>query len=162
MKKENRPSLKSPDIFLLSLFGVGFFPKAPGTMGTVCILPLLYFLGLFAPPYWIFLPFLMIFTLGACLIAESTQKKVGHSDPSWIVLDEALGMFTAWLPMRPNAVWELLILFLLFRFFDIFKPWPIAWIDRIRHGAGIILDDILAGLSAALVFFLGSFLWRLT
>ena len=158
MKKENLLSLKNPDIFLLSLFGVGFFPKMPGTVGSLCTLPLLYALGLFHPPFWIFLPFFIVFTLVSCFIAESMQKRTGTSDPSWVVLDEVLGMFAAWVFMRPHTLLDLAILFFLFRFFDIVKPWPVARIDRIKHGAGIMLDDVAAGIYAALVFFL----WRLT
>lgn len=160
MKKENPLSFKNPDVFFLSLFGIGFFPKMPGTVGTLCVLPFLYALSFFAPPFWIFLPFIIVFTFGSCFIAESMQKRTQLSDPSWVVLDEALGIFIAWLFMRPSSILDLTILFLLFRIFDIFKPWPIAQIDKMKHGAGIILDDIAAGLYAALFFFFWTLTWK--
>ena len=104
------------------------------------------------------MPFLIVFIVGSCFIAEAMQKRTATSDPSWVVMDEVLGMFVAWVFMRPHTFLELGILFVAFRFFDIVKPWPVNRIDRMKHGAGTMLDDVMAGLYAALILLL----WRLT
>lgn len=76
-------------------------------------------------------------------------------DPSWIVVDEVLGMITAWL-FFPIWNWPYIIsLFILFRFFDIIKIWPANWVDhKLKNGAGTIFDDIISGLYVGGIFFL--------
>ena len=143
--------------FCLSLV-LAFFRKCRELLEACALFPFFTLWVFFSPPFWIFLPFLTVFILVTCFIAESMQKRTGSSDPSWVVLDEVLGMFVAWVFMRPHNFLDLGILFVSFRFFDILKPWPIARIDRMKHGAGIMLDDVAAGFYAALIFFL----WRLT
>jgi phosphatidylglycerophosphatase A len=91
MNQDKQPSLKKPEILFLSFFGAGFLPKAPGTWGTLATLPFLYLLGLFNPPFFLFIPFLLILTAGSCFIAEHIQKTYEVHDPQWIVIDEVLG-----------------------------------------------------------------------
>ena len=149
MDSKNIPSIKNPAVLFLSFFGVGFVKYAPGTFGSLAILPLLYFLGKFNPPAFLFLPFLLILTLLSCFIADSTQKKYLLHDPGWIVIDEVLGMFVTWLFICNNNLVHLLIGFVTFRFFDIVKIWPASYFDKkVKHGAGTILDDIVSGLYA--------------
>lgn len=151
MKVENKPSLKHSEVLFLSLFGIGFLPKMPGTYGSLATLPLLYVLSLTGAPFFIFIPFLLIATIASCFIAEIAQKKFKTHDPSWIVIDEVLGMITAWLFIagdEPNF-YSLAALFALFRFFDIFKIWPASYFDKkVTHGLGTILDDIISGVFA--------------
>ena len=149
------PSMRHPEVIFLSFFGVGFAPWAPGTMGTLATLPFLYFLGQFNAPFFIFLPFLIIATIISCFIAEVVQKRLNLHDPGWIVMDEVLGMATAWLFIGEHSLLRLLVLFALFRFFDIVKFWPASYFDKeVNHGAGTILDDIISGIFAGLVFLL--------
>ena len=121
MRNQNTPSLKNPEVLFMSLFGIGFLPMMPGTYGSLATLPFLYLLGLFKAPFFIYVPFLLIVTFISSFIAEIIQKRYHLHDPSWIVIDEALGMFTAWLFIAgPNiSILKLVVLFALFRFFDI-------------------------------------------
>jgi len=153
MNQDKRPTLKRLDILFLSFFGSGYLPKAPGTWGTLATLPLLYGLGLFHPPFFLFIPFIFITTIIACFITEMVQKELQLHDPQWIVIDEFLGMSTAWLFIQTHNLLHLLILFVLFRFFDIIKIWPASFFDtKVEHGAGTILDDIVSGIYAGLVY----------
>ena len=153
MNEANRPTLKRLDILFLSFFGVGFLPKAPGTWGTLATLPFLYGIGRFNPPYIFFIPFLVIMTLISSFIADSVQKKFDLHDPQFIVIDEVLGMTTAWLFIQTHNLSHLIVLFILFRFFDIVKIWPASFFDKkVHHGAGTIIDDIVSGLYAGVVY----------
>lgn len=153
MNQDKRPSLKRLDILFLSFFGSGYLPKAPGTWGTLATLPLLYGLGLFHAPFFLFIPFILITTVGACFITEAVQKELNLHDPQWIVIDEFLGMFTAWLFIQTHNLLHLAILFILFRIFDIIKIWPASYFDsKVEHGAGTILDDIVSGIYAGLTY----------
>ena len=153
MNEANRPTLKRLDILFLSFFGVGFLPKAPGTWGTLATLPFLYAIGRFNPPYIFFIPFLIIMTLISSFIADSEQKKFDLHDPQFIVIDEVLGMTTAWLFIQTHNLSHLFILFALFRFFDIIKIWPASYFDKkVHHGYGTIVDDIVSGVFAGLVY----------
>lgn len=153
MNETNRPDLRRPDILFLSFFGVGFLPKAPGTWGTLATLPFLYALGMFNPPFFLFIPFLFIMTIISSVITESVQKLFKLHDPQFIVIDEVLGMVTAWLFIRTHNLSHLFLLFILFRFFDIVKIWPASYFDKkMDHGAGTILDDIVSGVFAGLIY----------
>ena len=155
MKEENAPSLRRPEVIFLSFFGVGFIPKAPGTFGTLATLPFLYLLGIFNAPFFFYIPLLIIATFLSCYIAEITQKKLNIHDPGWIVMDEVLGMTTAWLFIQKHNLLHLFFLFALFRFFDIVKFWPASYFDKeVTHGAGTILDDIVSGVFAGVVYLL--------
>ena len=143
-----------PEIMFLSFFGVGFLPKAPGTWGSLAIIPILYVMGIFKAPFFLFIPFLLVATTITCFIAEYAQKKNEVHDPQWIVMDEVLGMWTAWLFTHPNhsSLWSLALVFGLFRFFDIIKFWPASYFDKLDHGSGTVLDDIISGIYAGIAF----------
>lgn len=156
MKEENAPSLYNPEVMFLSFFGAGFLPKAPGTWGTLAICPLLYVMGQFNAPAIIFIPFLVMVTIITCFVAEFAQKSHNVHDPSWIVMDEVLGMWTTWLFTLngQTTLPSLFYAFCLFRFFDIFKIFPATYFDKqITHGAGTILDDIVSGLFAGAIYY---------
>ena len=145
--------LSNPTIFFLSFFGTGFSPKAPGTVGTIATLPFLYYLGRYNIPFFLFIPFLIIITSITCFITDYTQKKLNLHDPQWIVIDESLGMFTAWLFSQQHSLTHLCVLFFLFRIFDIFKVWPATFFDKkVKHGSGTILDDIASGIYAGISY----------
>jgi phosphatidylglycerophosphatase A len=155
MNEDNRPTLKRLDIVFLSFFGTGFLPKAPGTWGTLATLPFLYGIGRFNPPFFLFIPFLVITTIISCFMADRAQKEFKTHDPQWIVIDEFLGMSVAWLFIQTHNLLHLVILFFLFRFFDIIKFWPATYFDKkMQHGAGTILDDIVSGIYAGLIYLL--------
>ena len=152
MNEKKSLSVKRPVIFFLSFFGVGFSPKAPGTMGTLAIMPVLYFLAQLRPPFVLFLPFILITTILSCYLAHHIETEYDLHDPQWIVIDEVLGMSVAWLFIKDPGLLHHLTLFILFRFFDIVKIWPASYFDKLKHGSGIIIDDLVSGVYAGLVY----------
>lgn len=144
--------LRDPVVFLALGFGSGLAPIAPGTAGTLVAVALERLSRILIPGIEAraLLLVAMIGT-GIWLCGEAARKLGRHDDPA-IVWDEFAGYFTAMLLAPPGWAWAVAG-FLLFRFFDILKPWPIRELDhRIEGGTGIMLDDIAAGLfSAALI-----------
>lgn len=129
-------------------FGSGLAARAPGTFGTLAaLIPLLYLQTLSWPVY--LLVVLVSFVLGI-FICRYTSDYLKVHDHSGIVWDEFVGM---WITMLwiPQGWLNLLLGFVLFRIFDIFKPWPIKWLDsKVHGGLGIMIDDVLAGVFACL------------
>ncbi len=149
-----RQILSDPILFLAFGFGSGLAKKAPGTLGTLAAVPV----------YWLFVQtnlyvyslLTLIVTVAGIWICDSAAKKLDEHDFGGIVWDEIAGyLITLWLV--PFS-WQAVVLgFILFRFFDILKPWPIKWIDRQVHGGlGIMLDDVLAGVFAGGLLFWAS------
>ena len=137
-------ALGSPSGFLAFGFGSGLSPFAPGTVGTLIAIPLALALkNLDAPGFWIAL--LLLFLSGIKLCAD-TSRRLGVHDHGGIVWDEIVGycLAVAFVPLQ----WQwFLAAFVLFRFFDIVKPWPIRQIDKkVSGGLGIMLDDVVAAL----------------
>ena len=140
----NKVALRSPDGLLAFGFGSGLSPFAPGTMGTLIAIPFAFALkGLEAPAFWVAL--FLLFWLGV-YVCDRVSQKLGVHDHGGIVWDEMVGYWLsiAFVPLQ----WHwLLAAFVLFRFFDIVKPWPIRELDKkVRGGFGIMIDDILAAL----------------
>jgi phosphatidylglycerophosphatase A len=139
--------------------GTGLSPKAPGTVGSFAVL--------FLAPLWMYLETgvsVWVMAISAILgipICGRTAQLMGVHDDRRIVWDEFVGQSMVLVPMLvmgqlmtfdSMTFVNLLLAFCLFRFFDIWKPWPIRYFDRSVHGGfGIMFDDILAGLIAALV-----------
>jgi phosphatidylglycerophosphatase A len=148
----NRPDMRNPIHLLAFGFGSGLAPKAPGTFGTLVALPLyLVMQGLPLPAY---LGLLVVGFLFGIWICGRTSEDLGVHDHGGIVWDEIIGYLLTMAFAPPGWIW-LLIGFLLFRFFDILKPWPIRWFDRrVPGGFGIMLDDLLAGVYAGVVILL--------
>lgn len=148
--------LADPGHLLALGFGSGLAPTAPGTFGTlagiVLYLPaarltLLPYLGLT----------LLLLVLGVWLCGRSAAR-LGVPDHPAIVWDEVVGLFVTMTGAPAGFGW-LLAGFVLFRIFDILKPWPIAVLDRrVGGGLGIMLDDVLAGVAAALCLQLGAWI----
>lgn len=139
-------NLKSPVQFLALGFGSGLAPKAPGTFGTLAALPC-FILCSYLPELYLGLLIILMSVVGVYLCGK-TAEAVGVDDHPAIVWDEFVGLFIT-LYLTELTWLTLLVGFLLFRFFDILKPWPISVVDQKLHGGfGIMLDDILAGLAA--------------
>lgn len=138
-------------------FGSGLMPKAPGTFGTLVAVPLYWLIqDLSLPAYSLVL--VLTFLLGIYLCDLTARALETHDHPG-IVWDEMVGY---WLTMLlAPAGWQWILLgFVLFRVFDIFKPWPISWLDRrVKGGLGIMLDDVLAGAYAFVGLQLIAYLW---
>jgi phosphatidylglycerophosphatase A len=142
-------NLANPIHFLAVGFGSGLTKKAPGTFGTLAAVPLFYFASYLSNSMFLFLLILMS-VIGVYLCGKAAAD-VGVDDHPAIVWDEFVGFFiTMYLS---EVTWlTLLVGFVLFRLFDILKPWPISVVDKNLHGGfGIMLDDILAGFAAMAV-----------
>lgn len=139
--------LKNPWHLIAVGFGTGLCPKAPGTCGSFGAMFLCMAL-IMLPWYAAAIAAIAFFFLGikACNEAE---KAIGTHDHGGIVVDEFVGMFIAVL-FFPQGQWQLALLaFVLFRIFDISKPFPVSWADRsIAGGLGVMVDDVLAGIYA--------------
>ena len=129
---------------IASGFGSGFFPWAPGTVGSLAALAIGAAI-LATVPAW--LPLLALLTAAAGLWA--VHRCAAGDDPGWVVIDEFAGQFIAIIALPGPAPLGLLVAFLLFRLLDIAKPGPIGWADRQPGAAGVIGDDVIAGGIAA-------------
>lgn len=130
-------------------FGSGLAPKAPGTFGTLAAVPIYWLIQDLSWP--IYITWLIVtFALGVYWCDRSSQQ-LGVHDHGGIVWDEFVGYWITMFLAPTGWLWMLLG-FLLFRFFDIIKPWPINWLDRkVSGGFGIMIDDVLAGIYALIV-----------
>ncbi len=135
---------------LLTFFGSGKSPYAPGTMGSLCCIPFLYFLNQSLSPYLYFLTFLILLIVST-LSARYQLDFIKDKDPGWIVIDEVLGMMVAWPFLKePFNFLEVGTLFCLFRFFDISKIWPASFYDKKKGPLAIMMDDIVSGIYVAI------------
>ncbi|MFA7489053.1 MAG: phosphatidylglycerophosphatase A [Lysobacteraceae bacterium] len=141
-----RRVLSHPAGWIATGFGSGLVPVAPGTFGTLAaFVPWLVLRELPLPAY--LLALLLAFALGTWA-ANWTIRRLGVHDPGLIVWDEFIGLWIALIAVPAGWYW-LLAAFVLFRLFDILKPWPVGWADRrVGGGFGTMLDDALAGIYA--------------
>lgn len=139
--------LSNPVHFLALGFGSGLIKPAPGTWGTLAAVPV-YLVFTLLPNYWFYLGLTILFFVVGVYLCGKTASDVGVHDHGAIVWDEIVGYL---ITMALFAVtWQNIVLgFVLFRLFDIVKPWPIKLLDRHVHGGfGIMIDDVLAGVFA--------------
>ena len=140
-----------------TLFGIGYSPIAPGTIGTIFSIVFLYFLIKFVSYSFLVIIFLIILFNSLKLIEKYSNLLKSH-DSSTIVIDEFLGIFLIilfydYLKFTNDFIMFLLIL-ILFRFFDILKIFPINWVDKnIKNSFGVVLDDLLAGVYSIIVLY---------
>ena len=140
-----------------TLFGIGYSPIAPGTIGSIFSIVFLYFLIKFVSYSFLIIIFLIIFFTSLKLIEKYSNLLKSH-DSSTIVIDEFLGIFLIilfydYLKFANDFIMFLLIL-ILFRFFDILKIFPINWVDKnIKNSFGVVLDDLLAGVYSIIVLY---------
>ncbi len=136
-------------------FGCGHMPAARGTWGALAALLIAWTLVRFAGLVpWHIGVLAVLFSPGAIWSASRVAKALGKDDPSFVVADEVAGQ---WLAFAGASVWNwksALAGFLLFRLFDIWKPPPVRQLERLHGGVGIVADDLMAGLYAALVLWL--------
>lgn len=147
-----RKKMNSVVDFFATGFYTGKMRPAPGTWGTLITVPiamgLRYFLGPQSHYYLVFTFLLMIF---ACWIAELHERVTGAHDPKEITIDEIVGYLIS-MALLPGTWEAYLAAFVLFRFFDVLKPFPISYLDRkIEGGIGTIADDVAAGMATNLV-----------
>ena len=165
--EQRRALLATPAGWLACGFGSGLAPVAQGTFGSLAaLLPWLLLRDLSLP--WYLLALLAGFALGvwACDVAG---RALGVDDHRSLVWDEFIGQWIALIPLLVPALlpasgmswWLPVAGFVLFRLFDVWKPWPIRWLDRhLKGGMGVRVDEVVAGLFAALVLVPGLLLLR--
>ncbi|MET0331754.1 MAG: phosphatidylglycerophosphatase A [Dyella sp.] len=149
--EQRRALLSTPAGWMACGFGSGLTPWAQGTFGSLAaLLPWLLLRELPLPLYLFLL--LVGFSLGVrvCQLAGLT---LGVADHRSVVWDEFVGLWIALIPvLLAPSWWSVLLGFALFRLFDVWKPWPIGWLDaRLKGGLGVMADDVVAGLFAAIV-----------
>jgi phosphatidylglycerophosphatase A len=147
---DRRRLLATPSGWLACGLGSGLAPRAQGTFGSMAaVLPWLLLRDL---PW---LGWLLVIVVGFAVgvwACDRAGRLLGVADHRSVVWDEFIGQWIALLPALAAPWWAVLAGFLLFRLFDVWKPWPIGWFDRrVKGGLGVMLDDVIAGMFAAAV-----------
>lgn len=152
--------IKEKPLPIQASFGVatwffsGLSPKAPGTVGSLFSLPLVWLIAPYG--FWgVLITTIIVFLIGQ-LATDVVLKAQKTTDPGYVVIDETAGQTLTFLWVAQGGLlwYDYLIGFALFRFFDIVKIWPASLIDRKTHNAfGVMADDIIAGLYASIILF---------
>jgi phosphatidylglycerophosphatase A len=150
---QRRALLSSPAGWLACGFGSGLAPVAQGTFGSLAaILPWLLLRQLSLPINLLVIAIGFAIGVWACDVAG---RALGVDDHRSLVWDEFIGQWIALLPALLSPWWAVIVGFILFRLFDVWKPWPIRWLDRhLKGGMGVMVDDVVAGLFAAILLWL--------
>jgi phosphatidylglycerophosphatase A len=146
-------------LMVATVGGIGHMRPAPGTWGSLAALPIAALLHLIGGPWLLVIAIIAVFFEGFWATTQVTRWQDDH-DPSYVVVDEVVGQWIALLPLSFGAVhvgvsifalWPgWIAAFLLFRLFDIVKRGPVGWADRFHTPLGVMLDDVIAGVMAAL------------
>jgi phosphatidylglycerophosphatase A len=161
MKRNIAPASiwRNPVHFLAFGLGAGASPYAPGTMGTLITVPIVWLLADW--PLWVYLVVTASIIVLGTWVCEKTARDIQVHDHPGIVIDEVAGYLVTMIAI-PVDVWTIVAGFILFRIFDVLKPWPIRWLDKkVKGGFGIMLDDLVAGLFALALMWLGIYLLSL-
>jgi phosphatidylglycerophosphatase A len=140
---------------LATFLGCGYFPKAPGTIGSLGGLVVAALLHWFGQGRVALFVLLLVCLFPAIWSATVTARLLNRKDPGQVVIDEVLGQ---WVTLLGAGVWNwktFLAAFLLFRLFDIWKPQPVRALEKLREGTGIVADDLMAGVYGALILYIG-------
>ncbi len=145
-----RLDFKHPATWVATWGGCGLMQPGPGTWGTIGGLPFGIILLMFGGIPALVIAAAICFVIGLWA-SKHFEKMVREKDSGMIVIDEVVGVWIAMIPALLTPV-SILLAFVLFRLFDIFKPFPISWLDKRLTGPfGVMIDDVLAGIFAALV-----------
>ncbi len=137
-------------LFLATGGGCGYSPYAPGTVGSFAALPLGWLLSHL--PLLASMVLVAVFAAAAVRIAHRAASLLNRADPKAVVIDEIAGVMVACLGLKLSFS-GCFIIILIFRFFDVLKPFPVGWLDRrLKGGRGIVADDLAAGLLANLTY----------
>lgn len=145
-----RLDFRHPSTWAATWFGCGLIQPGPGTWGTIGALPFGIILLMFGGIPALLVGIIIAFPLGLWA-SKHFERMVREKDSGMIVIDEVVGVWIAMIPalLTPASIG---IAFVLFRFFDILKPWPINFFDKkFRGPMGVMIDDVMAGIYAALV-----------
>lgn len=145
---------KSIAYLIATWFKSGLSPKAPGTVGSLCSVPLAWFLATYSGTWGIVLGSVVVFFIGWWATHIVLQDKSNGDDPGFVVIDETAGQVLSFvfISHTPINIYCYILGFAFFRFFDILKPWPVSYFDKKVHSAfGVMTDDICAGLYAGIL-----------
>jgi len=141
-----------PSHFVAFGFGSGTMPFAPGTFGTLMAIPFYLVLSLL-PNFYYFIVLLFIIA-GSMWLCDKVSQEIKIHDHPGMCIDEFIGLFVA-LYGAPRGLWPIILGVLLFRLFDIWKPWPINVLDKkVKGGFGMIIDDVVAGIFSLIILHL--------
>lgn len=129
-------------LYFTSAGGLGYLPKAPGTWGTIGAVML--YVPMSMLPRWAYVVTLVTLMVLAMWASHKAQQQLGEEDPQFIVIDEVVGYLTA-MAFVPVTLGYVIAGFVLFRLFDIWKPQPVKFFDKMGNGFGIVADDVAAG-----------------
>ncbi|HEX7340085.1 MAG TPA: phosphatidylglycerophosphatase A [Rhodanobacteraceae bacterium] len=149
--EQRRALLTHPAGWIACGFGSGLAPRAQGTLGSLVAIIPWWFLwrDLGAPAYGLML--VLAFALGVWACGES-GRRIAFSDHRALVWDEFVGQWITLWPAVFAPWWAIVAGFVLFRLFDVAKPWPVGWLDKhVKGGAGVMLDDVAAGIVGGVV-----------
>lgn len=139
---------------IASVFGIGYFPVASGTVMSLIAIPFAIWIARAGGGPAILIASLIAFAIGVWACGAHVRA-TGRDDPSECVIDELAGQWLACagisFNLGPAHAPEFALMFLLFRLFDILKPWPISAAEKLPGGMGVMADDMLAGLAAAII-----------
>ena len=149
-KHNNKPtSLLRLASFIATRGGIGKLPLAPGTWASFAAIPVASLLYMLGGTWLLSVGIFLGFVIGI-FVSSSHAQTLDDSDPSEVVIDEFIGMWLSILPIASD--WHYYIIaFVLFRFADIFKPWPCKAVERLPSGLGIMMDDVIAGLYSGIL-----------
>ena len=149
-----REVFSNPIHFFAYGFGSGLIPWAPGTFGT--LLGVVIYLLLWPVPHWLYWLITLILFIAGIFICGYSARKMGVEDPGAVNWDEVVGYLVT-MAFAPRGWPWMLAGFVLFRLFDILKPWPIRWLDRrVKGGLGIMLDDVAAAVASAILLYIAA------
>ncbi len=139
---------------IASVFGIGYFPVASGTVMSIIAIPFAIMIARAGGGVAILGASLIVFVIGIWACGDHVRA-TGRDDPSECVIDELAGQWLACagisFGLGPGSAPEFALAFLMFRLFDILKPWPISAAEKLPGGLGVMADDMLAGLAAAMI-----------
>ena len=139
--------------YFVSLFGIGFIPIAPGTLGSIFAIFVWYLSIKTLNIYFFYLVFVLIFLI-AFKAVDIYLKNKRKEDPSEVIIDEFIGQSIPLLFLIDYNLYEVLLVFCSFRFFDITKIYPIDWAEKMSGAKGVIIDDIIAGIYSLIIIML--------
>lgn len=144
-------------VFIGTFGYIGYFPIAPGTAGSLAALVLYAFVRWMGTPAVELVTIVAVFAIGIWA-ASGTERALNRKDPGAVVIDEVLGMLLT-LAFMPLSVWGIAAGFLLFRIFDVIKPFPAGRLEHLPGGLGIMADDAMAGVYGQLVMRMAIAAW---
>lgn len=149
-----------PAVLLATGFGLGLLPKAPGTWASLAALPPAWAIANAFGRLWLAFALVAVVALGVWCAGAVARRNDTSDDPQIVVIDEIAGQWLTLLAVPPDAALYA-IGFVLFRLFDIWKPWPVSWAERaFKGGLGVMIDDLFAGVYGGALLFVIALTWK--